>query len=183
MPKNCLVVIDMQNDFLDRIEGPGRERLILNTNRLIERFRSAACPIIWIQQTFRPDLGDASLIIRDRQTSVVIEGTVGAAIDSMLDRQEDDLVINKKRYSAFFGTDLGKVLRDLAPDRVTLAGVNTHACIRTTAIDAFQRDLRVLLAAECIDSYDREHARISMNYMDGRIAVAMTNEEISNGAL
>ena len=59
-----------------------------------------------------------------------------------------------------------------------LAGINTHACIRMTAIDAYQRDWQVVLAADCIDSYDREHHEISLRYMRGKIAAVMSNDEI-----
>ncbi len=84
----------------------------------------------------------------------------------------------KKRYSAFFGTDLDERLGKLGVDTLILTGVNTHACIRTTAIDAYQRDLEVIFASECLASYDGEHARISMRYMDGKIGRALTNGEI-----
>jgi len=181
MTRNCLIVIDMQNDFLDRLEDDSRARLISKTNQLIDIFRASGCPVIWVQQVFRSDLSDAFLEMRDRRVSTVIEGTAGAEINSDLARHDEDTIVVKKRYSAFFGTHLEQILSELAPDRVTLAGVNTHACIRTTAIDAYQRDIRVLLASECIDSHDAEHARISMAYMDKKIAVAATNEQISDG--
>ena len=179
MTRHCLNVIDMQNDFLERLEEGRRVDLIAKTNQLIEIFRASGCPVVWVITSFRPDLSDAFLEMRDRRISVVIDGTVGAEIHSSLERSKEDAVILKKRYSAFFGTDLEQLLSDLGPDKVTLAGVNTHACIRTTAIDAYQRDRRVVLAAECIDSQDPEHARISMAYMDNKIAVALTNDEIS----
>ena len=181
MTSNCLIVIDMQNDFLDRLEGDSRSALIVNINELLGIFRAAACPVIWVQQVFSPDLSDASLLMRDRQIAVVIEGTRGADIDSGLARRHEDIVVVKKRYSAFFGTSLEQILADLAPATITLAGVNSHACIRTTAIDAYQRDMRVQLASECIASHDPEHGRISMAYMDRNIAVAMTNEQIADG--
>jgi maleamate amidohydrolase len=50
------------------------------------------------------------------------------------------MVIIKKRYSGFYGTTLDETLARLAPDAIILAGINTHACIRTTAVDAYQRD-------------------------------------------
>ena len=179
MAHNCLIVIDMQNDFLDRLEGDSRAKLILKTNHLLDIFRVSGCPVIWVRQAFSPDLSDAFLEMRDHRISVVINGTTGAEIHPDLAQRDDDTVVIKKRYSAFFGTNLDGILSDLAPDKVTLAGVNTHACIRATAIDAYQRDMRVLLASECIDSYDQEHAQISMAYMDKKIATALTNEQIS----
>ena len=39
-----------------------------------------------------------------------------------------------------------------------------------TAIDAYQRDLEVIIPREAVGSYDREHAAVSLRYMDGRIA-------------
>jgi len=180
MTRNCLIVIDMQNDFLDRLEDTNRAELISNTNQLIDLFRALGCPVIWVQQLLSPDLSDAPLLMRYRQISVVIDGTSGARIHSDLARDYEDTVVVKKRYSAFFETSLEQVLSDLTPERITLAGVNTHACVRTTAIDAYQRDIRVVLASDCIDSYDPEHGRVSMAYMDGNIAVAMTNDQISS---
>ncbi|WP_455872734.1 isochorismatase family protein [Rhizobium yanglingense] len=57
-------------------------------------------------------------------------------------------------------------------------GINTHACIRMAAIDAYQRDLRVVLAQECINSYNEEHARVSLDYMNGKIAKVAAVAEI-----
>jgi len=78
-------------------------------------------------------------------------------------------VIIKKRYSAFFGTTLDETLARLTPDTLILAGINTHACVRTTAIDAYQRDWPVVLAGDCIGSYDQEHHEISLRYMKDKI--------------
>ena len=181
MTRNCLVVIDMQNDFLDRLDDETRAALILNTNRLVDFFRASHYPIIWIKQLLRPDLSDAPLNIRDRGVPIVADGTSGAEIYRDLGHHDEDAVVIKKRFSAFFGTNLEKLLSEAAPEKITLAGVNTHACIRTTAIDAFQRDLRVLLAADCVASHDAEHGRISMAYMDRNIARVVTNDQIING--
>ncbi len=180
MTRNCLIVIDMQNDFLERLEDDVRATLIANTNQLIDIFRAFGCPVIWVQQLLSPDLSDAPLLMKDRGISVVIDGTPGARIHSELARHNKDPVVIKKRYSAFFGTDLERILSDLDPEQVTLAGVNTHACVRSTAIDAYQRDMRVLLASDCLASHDPDHGRISMAYMDRNIAVAMANDQISD---
>lgn len=178
MTRNCLIVVDMQNDFLDRLEDETRAMLILNTNRLVDFFRASRYPIIWIRQLLSPDLSDAPLNMRDRGVSVVAEGTSGAEIHRDLARHDADAVVTKKRFSAFFGTNLEELLSEAAPEKVTLAGVNTHACVRTTAIDAFQRDFRVLLAADCVASHDAEHGRISMAYMDRNVALVVTNDQI-----
>ncbi|MGA7401137.1 MAG: isochorismatase family protein, partial [Candidatus Sulfotelmatobacter sp.] len=58
-----------------------------------------------------------------------------------------DPVLIKKRYSAFYQTELDQLLHRLQPDAIILAGINTHACIRVTAIDAYQRDWETIVAA------------------------------------
>lgn len=47
-----------------------------------------------------------------------------------------------------------------------------------TAIDAYQRDWPVVLASDCISSYDREHHDVTLKYMKDKIAVVLTNQEI-----
>ncbi len=59
-----------------------------------------------------------------------------------------------------------------------IAGINTHACVRMAAIDAYQRDMRVNLASEAIDSYDEDHARVSLSYMDGKMVRVLENAAI-----
>jgi isochorismate hydrolase len=66
----------------------------------------------------------------------------------------------------------------LRPDALILAGINTHACVRVTAIDAYQRDWKIVLAADCVDSYDREHHDVSMKYMKDKIVTVLSNQEI-----
>ncbi len=89
-----------------------------------------------------------------------------------------DETIVKKRYSAFFGTDLEATLRRGRPEVLVVAGINTHACVRTTVIDAYQRDYEVVLATECIASYDEAHHEMTKRYLDGAIARLLPNREI-----
>ena len=103
----------------------------------------------------------------------MIAGTAGAELLPELDVASDDRVIVKKRYSGFFGTDLDDYLRRSRVDKLVLAGVNTHACVRMTAVDAYQRDYDVAIVTDCVGSYDREHHNVSLRYMDGKIGRVM----------
>lgn len=173
-----LLIIDMLNSFLARWEPEQKGELICATNRLAQHFRSRAWPVIWIRQDFKPDLSDAFLEMRDKNISINLIGSDESRIAIGLDVAASDAVIVKKRYSAFFGTDLDAVLDRLEATELVLAGINTHACVRMTAIDAYQRDIRVVLAREAVSSYDEEHERISLRYMHGKIARVMTIAEI-----
>ena len=178
MKKPTLIVIDLVRDLLKTWAPAQKQRLLRSTNELVDIARRAGCPVIWVRQEFEPDLRDAFPEIRAKGIHITIRGTEGCQIVSELALAQSDIVIVKKRYSAFFGTTLDETLARIQPDALILAGINTHACIRTTAIDAYQRDWKVILAANCIDSYDREHHEVSLKYMKDKLATVMSNEEI-----
>lgn len=173
------IVIDMCQDFF--AEGRLRDlrpSLAKAINELASSFRSSMAPIIWVRQEFEPDLSDAFLTQRREGILMTIKGTPGAQLLPELEVRDSEVEIIKKRYSAFFGTKLDTVLEGLKPTHLVLAGVNTHACIRTAAVDAFQRDYEVILADECINSYDTGFHDDSKRYLEGRVGTFMSNSEI-----
>ena len=174
----ALVVIDMLNDFLASWDESLKRRLLSSTNDLVGMMRERKHPIIWVRQEFEPDLSDAFLEMIEKGIKITIRGTEGCQIVPDLAVAASDPVVVKKRYSAFFKTDLDNTLHYLKPNVIVLAGINSHACVRMTAIDAYQRDWKVIVAADCVDSYDREHHEISLKYLKDKIASVMTNQEI-----
>jgi len=178
MKKPVLVVIDMLQDFLDGWDATRRQELVSSINQLVGSMRGFGHAVVWVRQEFEPDLRDAFLEMKAKGIRINIKGTHGCELVPELAAAPSDLVIVKKRYSAFFGTTLDEALAQLQPDAIILAGINTHACIRTTAIDAYQRDWNVILALDCIDSYDREHHEVSLRYMKDRMATVMSNADI-----
>ena len=178
MKKPVLLVIDMLRDFLEQWEPSRRQKLVRSINEVVGIMRAFSHPVIWVRQEFEPDLSDALPEMRVKGIRITIKGTPGCKILPELAVTPSDVVIVKKRYSAFYQTTLDETLAGLGPDAIILAGINTHACIRTAAIDAYQRDWPVILAADCIDSYDREHHEMSLRYMKDKIAAVMTNHEI-----
>ena len=173
-----MIVIDMLNDYFSSWDVERREQLVAAINDLVSLFHRSSAPVLWVRQEFEPDLQDAFPEMRAKGIHITIKGTSGCQILSDLVVAPSDLVIVKKRYSAFFGTNLGDVLDQLHPDSIVLAGINTHACIRMTAIDAYQRGWPVILASDCIDSYDRTHHDITLRYLKDKIGVLLNNHEI-----
>jgi maleamate amidohydrolase len=66
--------------------------------------------------------------------------------------REREIVVPKRRYSAFFATDLALVLREHEIDTVVVAGVKTNVCIRATCQDAFANGFRVVLPPAATNS-------------------------------
>jgi nicotinamidase-related amidase len=85
-----------------------------------------------------------------------LAGSPGTEIIAELHDPRDLVVRGKKRYSSFHGTDLEFVLRRLGVDTLVLAGINTTTCVLNAAFDATNRDFRVVVAADAVDSMDGE---------------------------
>ena len=180
MSEAVLIVVDLLRDFFERSQALAdqRSRLVTATNELARGVREAGLPVIWIRQELEADLSDAPLDQRDRNLRMLIAGTSGCALLPELECSPTDRVVVKKRYSAFFGTDLDRMLASLHPQLLIVCGINTHACIRMTVIDAYQRDYRVIVAADAIGSTDAEHHDVTVRYLDGKMARFLSNAQI-----
>ncbi|MFN8573902.1 MAG: cysteine hydrolase [Gemmatimonadaceae bacterium] len=180
MRRPALLVIDVLNDlFLEPPLSAQRDRLTSGINELASIFRERGHPVIWVRQEFKADLSDAFLDMRRHKQQRTIAGTPGSQLVSELDVRVDDVVVVKKRYSAFFRTTLEETLAARNIDGLVVAGVNTHACVRMTVIDAYQRDMEVIIASDCTSSYDEEHDRVTRRYLKDKIARLLTNPEIA----
>src|SRR6185369_1369222 len=148
----AVLIIDMLNDFF--LEGrlkEHRKQLCENINALSGWARRNKIKISWVRQEFKQDLSDAFITMRNRYIYKTIENTEGSYILSELNRNHDDLEIIKKRYSPFYKTELDTILDRNGIKQLILCGVNSHACVRIAAIDAFQRDMDVIIASDCVD--------------------------------
>jgi nicotinamidase-related amidase len=179
MRRPAFFVIDMLNDCFGHAElDRMRAALCSSINELTGFARAKGFPVAWVRQEFESDLSDAFLDMKRENIQMFIKGTHGSRILDELVRDNSDIEIIKKRYSMFYGTGLESLLQELAADSLVLAGVNTHACIRTAAIDAYQRDFQVTIVRECVASKDLAHHEITLDYLDGGIATVMTLSEL-----
>ncbi len=179
MTRPAIFVIDMLNDCFGHAQLQHlRPSLCSHINELTAVARAAGHPVIWVRQEFEPDLSDAMLDMKSKDIHMFIKGTPGPLILDELERSDSDLEVVKKRYSMFFQTELDALLRHLGADQIILAGVNTHACIRVAAIDAYQRDFEVLIVRECVASKDAHHHDVTMDYLDGGVARLVTLNEL-----
>jgi nicotinamidase-related amidase len=94
-----------------------------------------------------------------------IRGTWGAEIAPELLPAATDYSLTKRRYSAFFGTELEALLRELRVDTVLLTGVATNGCVRHTAADAFFHGFTVVVVTDCVESRDEESQQLGLDQM------------------
>lgn len=170
MTKRALLVIDMLNDFIEPegslSVGRAGEEIIGPIAREIRRFRGAGEPVIFICDHH---------LAADPEFSMFpvhcVKGTRGAEVIDALKPGEEDLVIPKRRYSAFFGTDLDLCLRELGVEELVLVGVCTNICVLYTACDARMRNYRVTVLETGVASFDEEAHRFALTQMKNVLGV------------
>jgi nicotinamidase-related amidase len=106
-------------------------------------------------------------------------GSPGTEIIPDLLDPTDQVVRHKTRYNPFHGTDLGPALAAQGIRTVILAGVNTTTCVLAAGFEATNRDLRVVIAAEAVDSMDGEDMHgFALRLMSAAIGWPLANAEI-----
>jgi len=127
--------------------------------------RSKQIPVIFVNYQTRPGGPEArspfwtSGGLENLYPNVAqqIEGSRWAEVMPDLEPRKTDLYVNtKRRYSAFYGTDLDLLLRDLRVETVILTGVMTEICVLCSAFEAFNRDYRVVVVKDCTAGRDPE---------------------------
>lgn len=177
--KPVLLLIDLQNDYLDREPiGSRKAALLQKISTMLAAFRKRQLPIIHVISIYKADRSNWTLSMLKDDWPVVIEGTRGVEIPGLIAPHSNESVVVKDRFSAFFQTDLEKILALIKCDNLVCVGINTHACVRMTAIDAFMRDIRVTVLEDCVDSWDPEHHRVTLEYLSRGIATVTTSNEV-----
>ncbi|HMK92598.1 MAG TPA: isochorismatase family cysteine hydrolase [Thermoleophilia bacterium] len=160
----ALLVIDVQREYFDP-DGPAyvehARDIVANVNRLVDAFRAEDLPLVFVRHAHPPDGSDAGRMgdfsAPDEEDSFV-EGTPRVEFIPELHVEPGDVVVTKRRYSAFLGTDLEAVLRTARVRAVVICGLMTSFCCETTARDAHGRDYEVLFAADAVEGPDLEDA-------------------------
>jgi|FLYN01.1.fsa_nt_gi nicotinamidase-related amidase len=157
MGRVAVLVIDMVRDFTDMERGktPNEpaSKMVPLVHDFVEQARSLGALVIWVIDAHRPNKPDFELENVRRHCEA---GTLGVELAPPLQPREEDYILNKRRYSAFVGTDLDLILRDNHVDTIFLTGTKTNVCIRATAQDGFSNNYRVVVPRECVAT-DKPH--------------------------
>ncbi len=176
--KTAVVTVDLHRGHLDPevatmpVPAEHARRVVENSARLVRLARSLGLPVIHVilQNRLLPNgvsekmhnpfwraVEQAGVSLAPRSPSTLVRhnlpGSRGTEIMPELGPEPGDYVIdNKRRLSAFHGTDLEIILRSLGVETIVLIGVNTNTCVQCTAFDAFNRDFGVVVVADCVHS-------------------------------
>ncbi|HEU4517510.1 MAG TPA: isochorismatase family cysteine hydrolase [Steroidobacteraceae bacterium] len=159
----ALLILDMIADFgfeggaaIARAALPVARRIA----RLAERARRARVPVIFVNDNLGRWRSDLPSIVRHCSRA----GSRGAAILECLEPQRQDYGILKPKHSGFFATPLATLLEYLGARTLVLTGASTHQCVLFTANDAYVRDYRLWIPADCVASKTRAQTRLASRY-------------------
>jgi nicotinamidase-related amidase len=155
--KTALVIVDMQNDFVKEggtLVVPDAEATLPKLQDLLDLARRSGMKVIFTQDTHAE--GDPEWEIWPEH---VREGSWGWEIVGELTPREDELVIRKVRYDAFYGTHLDHYLRVWGVDTLVICGTVANICVHYTAASAALRWFEVVVprdATSALDPFDLE---------------------------
>ncbi len=152
----ALLVIDMVKDYFDESHPlpitPLARRIIAPINLLAGRFRRRGWPVVFSTDAFKAD----DFIFQGRMSPHALAGTPGAEVIDALGRREEDLWLPKPRFSAFFATGLETWLRGRGVTLCAVAGISTHFCVLTTALDAVCHDFKAVILEDATAAFSQE---------------------------
>lgn len=179
--RTALLVIDMQRFFLDPSSPSftcGGLAVLPNVKRLIEAFRGVGLPVIFTRHVHHPNGIDAGIMGWWWQ-AMCVEGTPESEVHDDIAPLPGEKVVTKHRYSSFYDTDLGTMLRCQGIEDVVICGIMTNMCCESTARDAYYRDYRVFFPADGTGSINEEmHLASLLNLAFGFADVTTVDELI-----
>ena len=164
----ALIVIDMLKDFIQEggaLEtGPAGRDIIPFIKEKIQEFRESDYPIIYVCDNHETDDKEFQMF-----PPHCVKDTEGSKIIPELEVLEGDKIIKKRRYSAFYGTDLDLFLRDNQVDEIYLVGVCTNICVLYTAADARNISYKVNIFKDGVASFDEEAHKFALKEMENTL--------------
>lgn len=174
--KTAVVVVDVQNDYCHP-EGAlpragcdisGIPGMLGQLQKLLISAKEHQVPVIYIQTLHESATDSEAWTTRSsgRSASVCRVGSWGAEFYEVTPTQ-DDIIVNKHRYSAFVNTRLDSVLKTLKIETLIMTGVSTNVCVESTARDGFMLDYHIVLAEDACASYSRTAHEMTMENIAG----------------
>ena len=156
----ALLLIDVIND----LEFEGGEELLgfalPMAQRIAElktKLKSSGIPVVYVNDNFGKWRSDFNQIV----SHCLNDDVRGKPLVQLLAPESDDYFVLKPKHSGFFSTTLELLLRYLGVDSLILTGIAGNNCVLFTANDAYVRDFKILVPADCVASIkadDNEYA-------------------------
>lgn len=178
-PTSALVVIDLQKGIVGLPVRPHHPTdVVARTVRLAEAFRAASRPVVLVRVTLRADGSDATPGRTEHPSRM---GTPPPGWDEIVPElagDPADIVVTKRNWGAFHGTDLDLQLRRRGVTQIVLTGVATSAGVESTARAAHEHGYHVTTVVDAMADRDEETHRHSVERIFPRLGETGTTDEV-----
>jgi nicotinamidase-related amidase len=179
IPRPALLVMDYQVGVLARF--PNASAALAATVEAVSRCRELRVPVIWVRVAFRPGFPEISsrnmMFSALSASGGLLEGSAETEIHPDLRPRDGEVVVTKRRVSAFSGGDLSQLLAADRIDTLILAGVATSGVVLSTAREAADRDYRLIVLSDCCaDGDDDVHHILMYKVLTSQAAVIRSSE-------
>lgn len=175
--KPALIMVDFQRggSYVPGVEGgvphmDGEEERRARWARaktLVASARENGVPVIFIQEVHRPDMVDFGRELDGDEDVHCIEGVKSTEIVAEeVDFRPGDYFVPKRRYSAFYATDLEILLKGLKVQTLVLTGGLTDVCVHYTFVDGHQGDYHCRVVEDCVAGSSQEAHDASLRAME-----------------
>lgn len=117
---------------------------------IVATARECGTPVVFVQEVHKAHLTDIGRELDGAEGVHCVEGEPGTELVEGLRPQPDEYLVRKRRYSAFFGSDLEIVLKGYGAQSLMLIGTLADVCVHYTAVDAHQHDYHVRVVADAV---------------------------------
>ena len=167
----AVVVVDMQNGFCHpdgSLYAPGSEDAVEPVGDVVEAGREAGADVVWTRDVHPPEqFADAHYYDEfERWGEHVLEDSWEAEIVDELDPREDDLVVVKHTYDAFYRTELEGWLEAHGVDDLVICGTLANVCVLHTASSAGLRDYRPVLVEDAVGYIEEDHREYALDHAE-----------------
>jgi nicotinamidase-related amidase len=128
--------------------------------------REAGIPVVFLQERHSRTLADFGRELDGQEAVHCVEDDPDTALVPAMMPLPDEYHVIKRRYSAFFGTDLEILLKGLRADTLILCGALTDVCVHYTFVDAHQHDYHVRVAADAVGGSSQSAHDASLTAME-----------------
>ena len=178
--KTALVLIDLQRGITSLQTAPhARDAIVENAARIANRFRELKALVVLVRVAFSKDDGDRLVLNVD--SPMTFSGARPEGWDEMDPRIgacEGDIVITKKQWGAFYGTELDLQLRRRGITTIVLGGIATNFGVESTARDAYERGYQLIFAEDAMGSMKMELHQFAITHIFPRIGLIRTTEDV-----
>ncbi|WP_435344512.1 cysteine hydrolase family protein [Haloarchaeobius sp. HRN-SO-5] len=180
----ALVVVDMQNGFCKpdgNLYAPGSEAAVDPVASLVDRAHEAGVRVVFTRDVHPPEQFDGAHYYDEFEQwgEHVLEGSWGAELVEELDVREEDYVVEKHTYDAFYQTELDGWLSARGIDDLVMCGTLANVCVLHTGGSAGLRDYRPVLVKDCIGAIEDEHRTYALEHADWLFGEVTTADEVS----